>query len=55
MMTENHINEHSKDKHSKRGLYTWISRRRRMMKYLYRKDYERYVKIKEKLGLRDVH
>ena len=51
MMSE-HLREHKKDKHSRRGLYKWLSHRRRMLKYLYRKDYERYINLVDKLGLK---
>jgi len=52
LMSE-HLREHKKDKHSRRGLYKWLSHRRRMLKYLHRKDYARYIGIVQKLGLRD--
>ena len=47
------IREHKKDKHSRRGLYKWLSHRRRMLKYLHKKDYERYIDLVGKLGLKD--
>ena len=52
LMSE-HLREHKKDKHSRRGLYKWLSRRRRMLKFLHRKDYERYINIITKLELKD--
>jgi len=48
-----HLREHKKDKHSRRGLYKWLSHRRRMLKYLHKKDYERYIDLVGKLGLKD--
>ena len=52
MMSE-HLRDHKKDKHSRRGLYKWLSRRRRMLKFLHQKDYERYILLVNKLGLKD--
>ena len=48
-----HLREHKKDKHSRRGLYKWLSHRRRMLKYLHKKEYERYIDLVGKLGLKD--
>jgi len=46
-----HLKEHKKDVHSRRGLLTLISKRRRLLIYLMKKDPDRYKKIIEKLKL----
>jgi small subunit ribosomal protein S15 len=52
----NQINEHLKvhqhDHHSRRGLLLLVGRRRRLMKYLQKKDIARYRVIRERLGIR---
>jgi len=47
-----HFKTHKKDNHSRRGLLKMVSRRRRLLDYLKRKDDSRYKAIIEKLGLR---
>lgn len=47
-----HLREHKKDHHSRRGLLKLVGQRRNMLDYLRRKDIERYRAILEKLGLR---
>lgn len=47
-----HLETHKKDFHSRRGLLMVISRRRRLLDYLKRKDVGRYTKLIEALGLR---
>ena len=47
-----HFKTHTKDHHSRRGLMRVVSQRRRLLDYLKRKDYERYQKLIESLGLR---
>ncbi|MFP6640087.1 MAG: 30S ribosomal protein S15 [Myxococcota bacterium] len=47
-----HFETHKKDHHSRRGLLKIVSRRRRLLDYLKRKDYERYRQLIESLGLR---
>ena len=47
-----HFKTHKKDHHSRRGLLKLVGRRRRLMRYLHNSDYNRYVAIKEALGLR---
>ncbi len=44
------INKH--DESSRRGLLRLVGQRRRLLMYLRRKDYGRYVAISEKLNLR---
>jgi small subunit ribosomal protein S15 len=52
----NHLTEHLKthphDHHSRRGLLLLVGRRRRLMKYLQKKDIARYRVIRERLGIR---
>lgn len=47
-----HLKDHVKDHHSRRGLLMLVGRRRRMLDYLKREDIERYRDIIAKLGLR---
>lgn len=47
-----HLKEHKKDHHSRRGLLKLVGQRRNMLDYLRRKDIKRYRAILEKLNLR---
>ncbi len=47
-----HLKEHKKDHHSRRGLLKMVGQRRNLLNYLRDKDIERYRAIVEKLGLR---
>ena len=47
-----HFEKHKKDHHSRRGLLRIVSQRRRLLDYLKRKDFDRYRKLIESLGLR---
>lgn len=47
-----HLREHTKDHHSRRGLLMMVGRRRRLLRYLERKDLERYRALVAELGLR---
>lgn len=47
-----HFKVHSKDHHGRRGLLTLVGRRRRLLDYLKRKDFERYRTTIERLGIR---
>lgn len=47
-----HLKKHSKDYHSRRGLYKLIGQRNGLLKYLRDKDIERYRTLIEKLGIR---
>ena len=47
-----HLRAHSKDHHSRRGLLMLVGQRRRLLRYLQRKDIERYRGIVSELGLR---
>lgn len=52
----NHLTEHSKqnpkDHHSNRGLLKMVGQRRNLLKYLQKKDVERYRALIARLGLR---
>ncbi len=47
-----HFKSHEKDHHSRRGLMRIVSQRRRLLDYLKRKDFDRYRKLIDELGLR---
>ncbi|MGH3106349.1 MAG: 30S ribosomal protein S15 [Rubrobacteraceae bacterium] len=47
-----HLREHKHDYHSRRGLLKMVGNRRRLLKYLQKKDVERYRALIAKLGLR---
>lgn len=47
-----HLKVHKQDDHSRRGLYKMVSKRANLMKYLEKKDINRYRELKEKLNLR---
>ena len=47
-----HLKEHKKDTHSRRGLLTMISKRRRLLNYLSQKSEERYKGLIKKVGLK---
>ena len=46
-----HLKEHRKDVHSRRGLLAMVSKRRRLLAYLMKKDEKRYRSIINKLEL----
>ncbi|OGY18871.1 MAG: 30S ribosomal protein S15 [Candidatus Chisholmbacteria bacterium RIFCSPHIGHO2_12_FULL_49_9] len=46
-----HLKDHPKDNHSRRGLLKMVSKRRRLLHYLLKKDEARYKEIVNKLGL----
>ena len=46
-----HLRGNPHDNHSRRGLLGIVSKRRRLLNYLEKKDKKRFVQIKEKLGL----
>ncbi len=47
-----HLREHKKDHHSRRGLLKMVGQRRRLLRYLQDNDIERYRAILVKLNLR---
>ncbi len=48
-----HCKTHAKDFSSRRGLLMLVARRKRLLAYLKKKSMERYLKLIEKLGLKD--
>ena len=46
-----HLKKHKKDNHSRRGLISMVSKRRRLLFYLQKKDLKRYQALVKKLGL----
>ncbi|MDX8150062.1 30S ribosomal protein S15 [Patulibacter brassicae] len=51
LLTE-HLREHKKDHHSRRGLLMLVGRRRRLLNYLRKDDLEGYRGLIKELGLR---
>ena len=47
-----HLKEHKKDFHSRRGLLIMVGQRRRLLDYLKRKNAERYGTLIQRLELR---
>jgi small subunit ribosomal protein S15 len=47
-----HLKIHTKDFHSRRGLLRMVGRRRRLLRYLKEKDFNRYRDLIGRLGLR---
>jgi len=47
-----HLKEHKKDHHSRRGLLKMVGQRRALLNYLKDSDVERYRAILDRLGLR---
>ena len=51
-LNNEHLNEHKKDFHSRRGLLMMVGKRRSLLNYLKSQDIERYRALVSKLGLR---
>lgn len=47
-----HLRTHKHDYHSRRGLLKMVGKRRRLLRYLQRKDVRRYRTLIQRLGLR---
>ena len=47
-----HLKEHKKDHHTRRGLLMLVGKRKRLLQYLENQDVERYRSLIDKLGLR---
>jgi len=47
-----HLNQHKKDFHTRRGLLIMVGQRRRLLDYLKRKEVSRYENVVKELGLR---
>lgn len=50
-----HMQAHKKDQHSRRGLIGIVSRRKRLLSYLSKTDFEKYTALTEQLGIRKGH
>jgi small subunit ribosomal protein S15 len=50
---QEHLRQHSKDFHSRRGMLMMVGRRQRLLSYLGASDVDRYRALVGKLGLRD--
>ncbi|MDP1760308.1 MAG: 30S ribosomal protein S15 [Candidatus Woesebacteria bacterium] len=46
-----HLKEHKKDVHSRRGLLSMVAKRRRLLSYLQKKDEKRYKALIKELKL----
>ncbi|MDD3646195.1 MAG: 30S ribosomal protein S15 [Candidatus Gracilibacteria bacterium] len=49
---KNHLQEHKKDNHSRRGIMLMVAKRRKMLNYLKKKDPKKYEEVLEKLNIR---
>lgn len=47
-----HLKEHKKDNHSRKGLLAMVSKRRRLLNYLQDKDKDRFKKLSARLKLK---
>jgi small subunit ribosomal protein S15 len=47
-----HFKSHQKDNHSRKGLLTMVSTRKKLLNYLRKTDYDKYLKIIQELELR---
>jgi len=48
----NHLREHKKDHSTRRGLIQMVNRRRKLLRYLARRDNQRYQELIKELRLR---
>ncbi len=47
-----HLQAHRKDHHGRRGLLMMVGKRKRLLSYLEREDYDAYKELIQRLGLR---
>lgn len=47
-----HLKNHKKDYHTRRGLVIMVSKRKKLLNYLLKNDNEKYQSIIKKLGIR---
>ncbi len=47
-----HVKVHKKDHHNRRGLSKLVGQRRRLLRYIQKEDYNRYLQLIAELGLR---
>ncbi len=50
-----HLKVHKHDQSSRRGLLKLVGQRRRLLVYLRRQNYQRYLQFPERLGIRRKH
>ena len=48
-----HLKEHKKDNHTRRGLMKLIGKRRGLLRYIKNRDIEEYRSLIKRLGIRD--
>jgi small subunit ribosomal protein S15 len=48
----NHLREHKHDESSRRGLLKLVGQRRRLLAYIRRNDYQRYMALTDRLNIR---
>lgn len=49
---KDHLQEHKKDNHSRRGIMLMVAKRRKLLNYLKKKDEAKYSAILQELNLR---
>jgi len=49
---EKHLAQNKKDHSTRRGLLNMVSYRKRLLKYLLRKDLNKFTEVKKELGIR---
>jgi len=47
-----HLRTHKHDEHCRRGLLKLVGQRRRLLKYLSKKNYRRYIALTDELNIR---
>ncbi len=47
-----HLKEHGKDVHSRRGLLSMVAKRRRLLAYLQKRDEDRFKALTKELGIK---
>ena len=47
-----HLKNHKHDHHTRKGLMVLVGKRKRLLKYLFKKDKEKYLTIIKDLGIR---
>lgn len=47
-----HLKNHPKDKHSRRGLLNLVNKRNKLLRYVYNRSHAEYRETVEKLGIR---
>lgn len=47
-----HLKEHGKDVHSRKGLLSMVAKRRRLLTYLKKRDEERFSSLTKELGIK---